>query len=145
MGIICSCLPVDFVLFKSAATTSWASIRHVLHSYTLRRSNSRTDDKTDLKAPNSAEGPKPLPKVPRATITGLRTFIRGGPGASSDQTELSAYDSLHSVDEEYHGHLRQARASESVGNPSHKSERSFDQSVTTASSTADQEKIGSAY
>lgn len=55
-----------------------------------------------------------LPKIPKATITGLRSFIRKAHRSrSKSPIELSTYAKLASVasiDEHYHSYLKDSRA-----------------------------------
>jgi hypothetical protein len=71
--MICACMPVVAVLF----TRSFNKLRAVV----LRRRTRETDS-----IGGAVEKPKkisPWPSVPRATMTGMRTFIRGGRRSSS--------------------------------------------------------------
>ncbi|RYP83963.1 hypothetical protein DL769_001269 [Monosporascus sp. CRB-8-3] len=109
VGIICSCIPVSFILPKRITTTSWTSIREYLTQH-LRRSGSATAHGNEPKPSRSPDAPRHgLPKIPSATIRGLRTFIWGDSSRKPvELTEMSDYAELGSVDQEYHGHLKKA-------------------------------------
>ncbi|KUI66481.1 hypothetical protein VM1G_02343 [Cytospora mali] len=108
-GIICACMPVVFVLFKGAAveTASWVA--------KLRSWSSRSRNKTDIEMqPCTEEGKVLLPSVPRGTLTGLRSFMRGAGRSRPADTQVSSKEVSHeevltyvSADYDYHTQLRQ--------------------------------------
>jgi hypothetical protein len=107
VGIVCSCLPVVFVLFKQATTSSWTSLRSWGTRF-FRRTGSRTLGKTES---NRTKEPDSLNmdslRIPRGTLTGLRTFFGGTKTKSRiPDTELSIFADMASVEEEYHSQLK---------------------------------------
>ncbi|KAI2780489.1 hypothetical protein F4815DRAFT_470442 [Daldinia loculata] len=106
-GIICSCLPVAFVTFKRVTITSWISLTRYVKTLRSRRGGVTTDSSEPKLVNDSVVSTNKLPKIPRATITGLRTFIWGSPrGQPRELSELSTYNEINSIDEEYHLQLR---------------------------------------
>ncbi|CAG8952740.1 hypothetical protein HYFRA_00008984 [Hymenoscyphus fraxineus] len=79
-GIICSCMPVFFVLFKGLSTKF--RIPSLKYFRTKRR---RSDNKEAPSAQHSDEilFENEMPQVPRAVITGLRSFIQKVDGEPS--------------------------------------------------------------
>lgn len=131
MGILCSCIPVVFVLFKDVfeKSSSWASQvwYHLTTSY--RRGSagpsgaSREGQGMNAALPyrqvtgHDGRGGKhgDLPRVPKATMTGLRSFLgrvgrtgggkgekTGASGSFTDDLDLTVV----SVDYDYHRQLR---------------------------------------
>ncbi|KAK2604307.1 hypothetical protein N8I77_007250 [Diaporthe amygdali] len=114
VGIICSCLPVTFVVFKGL------SMRATVTSF-VRYIRSKGKGKRD--APLDPAGARDsssslakdlddyvLPKIPRATMTGLRTFI-GRPNShvspyqcqsTTFRPELTIFDELTSSGKDPH-------------------------------------------
>ncbi|ROW14974.1 hypothetical protein VPNG_03462 [Cytospora leucostoma] len=116
-GIICACMPVVFVLFKSfaAETRSWAAR---LRSWTTR-------GKTDLEMlSHSGIADADLPRIPKGTVTGLRNFMRGAHSSSLLDTHMTLMQAAPgevltyvSVDYDYHTQLRQPDTN-TTGSPS---------------------------
>ncbi|OTB13230.1 hypothetical protein K445DRAFT_368672 [Daldinia sp. EC12] len=117
-GIICSCMPVVFVIFKRIAIFSWASLTQYAKTF-LSKESDTTVIGTELKEPKSPlVSLKRLPGIPRATITGLKTLVRGNPrGHNMDLSELSTYNEINSVDEEYHVQLMGVQNRDSASVP----------------------------
>lgn len=112
-GIVCSCMPVAFVTFKRVTTTSWTSIKNYLMARRLGSSRSTTAHGSEPKFSDGSASSNQLPKIPHPTMTGLRTFIRGG--RSNNMTDVSGaetYTELRSVDENYHTQLKRAQGTE---------------------------------
>ncbi|KAK8118013.1 uncharacterized protein PG998_006294 [Apiospora kogelbergensis] len=143
-GVICACVPVAFVLFKSAIQRPWDSLRSYMHGLWSRsRSGRRQGDSSpgrqhqqQLLSDTSQFG---LPKIPRGVITGLRTFVQGGSGrgrgrsthdglpgdsayVQTEMTMYSTYEEIEPVEVEYH---RQLRGSESRGRGEHPTSSPF--------------------
>lgn len=85
VGLMCCCLPVIFVLFKSVgirSETTWASIRGWLRAWSRGTSSSKMSSTQviPIKSPgdSSGSGPETLPQVPKGTLSGLMSFVRGG-------------------------------------------------------------------
>ncbi|VUC24495.1 unnamed protein product [Clonostachys rosea] len=100
LGIVCSCVPVVFILFKGGSqslSAAWSSLKR----YGRHRGERTTDPETQSTEDMMGDS---LPKVPRATMTGLRTFIRGGRHTTHNRTE--PYNELHSFDADYHLQLQ---------------------------------------
>lgn len=85
IGIVCSCMPIIFVLFKSMLekSVSWASKIWSSRS-TSRRLGPKSMDLSTTGASSSQMNPykevgnkqETLPQVPQGTLTGLRSFMR---------------------------------------------------------------------
>lgn len=80
MGIVCSCIPVAFVLFRGIAKKSsmWAS--HIWYNLTggYRKATEPSGDSEGLRAlplGQKVADDQELPHVPRATMAGLRSFL----------------------------------------------------------------------
>ncbi|RYO75239.1 hypothetical protein DL762_010107 [Monosporascus cannonballus] len=97
------------MLLKLITTTLWTSILKYLMRH-LRRSNSTTAHDSEHKLPRTPNPPgHGLPEIPSATIRGLRTFIWGSNRRKPvELTDISNYAELRSVNQEYHGHLKNA-------------------------------------
>lgn len=110
IAIICSCMPAFTAPLKIITT-------RMLSSWNLVRKQSASI----LSPKEGADGPQGLPGVPRANISGLRTFIRRFNRSSSQQTTLmvdeSNFSKLESVDEEYHRQLRALHGAETNASP----------------------------
>jgi len=104
IGIICSCMPVIFVLLKGMLKKEYFSylIRY-FRTFTRRHSGGSTEKQ---EKPQQVE----LPVIPKATVTGLRSFIRKFHLSSHAQTgTVSSYDdltSMNSTNDDYHTHLK---------------------------------------
>ncbi|ROV89586.1 hypothetical protein VMCG_09947 [Cytospora schulzeri] len=82
VGIVCSCMPVTFVLFKGTLDRSAAWLSGLLHLTTGRtpkpsgaNSNGRRDEQIHPQKGADANSQK-LPQIPKGTVTGLRSFVR---------------------------------------------------------------------
>lgn len=119
VGVTCSCVPVSFVALKRVSTASW---EHARRFFRTRRPSPKGSAVTDSSggptlSGNATEPQYDLPKIPRATLTGLRTLFRGNrTNNATELTEMSTYAELQSVDD-YHSQLKRAQTVESV--PSH--------------------------
>lgn len=64
-----------------------------------------------------------LPKVPRATLTGLRTLLGGTRGKDATQSaELRTYSELNSINDDYHAQLKTANVTDSLQSQPQRSE-----------------------
>ncbi|KAF2726751.1 hypothetical protein EJ04DRAFT_480099 [Polyplosphaeria fusca] len=111
VGIICSCLPVIFVFIKRvAATNSYNSL--LRYFWTFR---SKNDDKEQHEGSEGTKTSYKLKmKIPKPTITGLRSFIwRGSKTQGSRTEELQSYDELDSKNDDYHAHLKTVKSVQS--------------------------------
>ncbi|KAI0844616.1 hypothetical protein F5Y00DRAFT_273856 [Daldinia vernicosa] len=109
-GIICSCLPVAFVTFRRVTITSWISLTHYVKTLRSRPNGVITDSNESKLVKDSVVSTNKLPKIPRATITGLRTFMWGSSrGQPRELSELSTYNEINSIDDEYHLQLKSAQ------------------------------------
>ncbi|KAK0630534.1 hypothetical protein B0T17DRAFT_616176 [Bombardia bombarda] len=127
-GVICACIPVAFVIFKRITSTPglWvSSLRQYLRSATRGRLSRRNQSATVVG--KDGEGSEyatkedyhlnKLPNIPRATITGLGTFVRGGKNQQSTElTQMSGlttgtYAEIGTVEEEYHQQLKRFESS----------------------------------
>lgn len=102
IAIICSCMPAFTAPLRTLTTRMTSSWRY------LKRS---TDNLLSRKDTSAREpGQEGLPEVPRANISGLRTFIRRFNRSASEETavavDMSNFSKLGSVDEDYHQQLR---------------------------------------
>lgn len=136
VGVICNCMPVSFVIFKRAASNSWTTIRRYLNMRHRRPGGSTTavDSNEPKLLQISDEGRKQLPNVPRATLTGIRTLLRGTSGRNATQsTELRTYSELNSVNDEYHAQLKKAQGTDSLASQPQRSEDSPAETAMAAS------------
>ncbi|KAI1455295.1 hypothetical protein F4805DRAFT_436287 [Annulohypoxylon moriforme] len=144
VGVLCSCMPVGFIMYKRISTRSWTYIRQVILTRRFGSVESTVvGTGGDQKLPGSSDGlHDKLPKPPRATITGLRTFFRGSDRTAKPQgvTEMSNYTELRSVDEEYHAQLKKAWATDSIPSRTlHTSEGNASLPSTARPTTAEQQ------
>lgn len=112
VGIICSCLPIVFVLFRGSATISpWSSF---VRYFRTRGRHSAVTDSNQPKDPYSGlsdEDPT-LPQFQRRRLGGIHTFIHKThrspppPRGITVMTELSTYRTLASVEDTYHEQLK---------------------------------------
>ncbi|CAG8975816.1 hypothetical protein HYALB_00009396 [Hymenoscyphus albidus] len=93
-GIICSCMPVVFVLFKGLSKRF--SIPSLKYFRTKRR---RSDNKEAPSAQHSDEilFENEMPQVPRPLITGLRSFIQKVDGEPSKGISTERPTQLESI------------------------------------------------
>lgn len=114
VGIICSCLPVVFATVKGLTTRDiWATITRYVKTKGRRSGASGSDGVGEHKLPctNTSGDENDLPKIPRGTMTGVRTFIRKAHRSGSDNsinvtTESHTFSDLESVDDCYHSQLQ---------------------------------------
>jgi hypothetical protein len=116
VAILCSCMPILFVVFKSAFTGDSLFTR--LLYYTGRRSRSSTREEgkpssSQSKGQMNDPSRHRLPGVPRPVMTGMRSFIWKGSRSKRTQedSEVSSYHELTSVNDEYHRQLRDGNVS----------------------------------
>lgn len=117
MGILCSCIPVIFVLFKGAMETSstWASRFWYNLTGGYRKGSGPSggsEGQMNALPYRQVDNEHNLPQVPKATMTGLRTFLGRVGRTKAEKTEASMFtDDLNltavSVDYDYHRHLRE--------------------------------------
>lgn len=113
VGISCSCIPVAFILFKNMAekSSTWAS--HFWYKITegyLKASDHRGTEEGHINQPLSSLKIDRLPQVPKASMTGLRSFFdkfdrsntRTRTGSNMEDLDLT----IMSGEYEYHQHLR---------------------------------------
>lgn len=116
MGIVCSCIPVSFTLFKNAKenSSSWAS-RIWYHFPGGYRKATGPSDAGNEQMPSppyrQTRDDGTLPKVPRATITGLRSFLGRVGHTKAQRSQTSEYEeelnlTIVSADYDYHQQLR---------------------------------------
>lgn len=111
VGIICSCMPIVFVLFRGSAMISpWSSFVRYLRT---RGRHSAATNSNQAKDPFSglSDEDQTLPRFQRRRLTGLHTFIHKThrsppPQGITVMTELSTYRTLASVDDTYHEQLK---------------------------------------
>ena len=109
VGIICSCMPILPLLFKHIGKSE--RYRKSLSLVRYFRPGTKTSNPSEEKAAGLAErgdvSHKVRVAIPRPTMTGLGTFIRGGgrshPGTSDGD---EAFEQLESIDDEYHTQLK---------------------------------------
>lgn len=116
MGILCSCIPVAFVLFKGMAEKSSTWARQFWSNFTggyRKTTDPSGPSKDQMNQPlhYQANYDPELPQVPKATMTGLRSFFDRFGHSKAEKTQATAYtDDLNltmmSVDYDYHKHLR---------------------------------------
>lgn len=111
VGIICSCMPIVFVLFRASATMSpWSSFVRYLRTRGRHSAATNSYQPKDPFSGLSDEDPT-LPQFQRRRLTGLHTFIHKShrsppPQGITVMTELSTYRTLASVDDTYHEQLK---------------------------------------
>ncbi|PHH81833.1 hypothetical protein CDD82_7767 [Ophiocordyceps australis] len=105
IGIICACLPVGFLSFKRAAMSGWDFIRSLSSS---SRSPEPSEHSSEAKVPREALGrPRAeLPRIPRAIMTGLRSFIGAGSVTDSKASKASTQVTVNSIPHDYHQFIR---------------------------------------
>lgn len=114
VGIICSCLPVVFATVKGFTTGDiWATLARYVKTRGHRRGASGLDGVKEPKLPSNgtSDDGNELPKIPRGTMTGVRTFVRKAHrSASSDSisvtTESRTFSELESANDCYHSQLQ---------------------------------------
>lgn len=117
MGILCSCIPVAFVVFKGAAQKSSSWVSHVWSNLTggyLKGSEPNGVSEGEVKVMPYGEvtNDQNLPLVPKATMTGLRSFLGrvGRTQTGTPDPDTFASDDLNltavSRDYDYHRQLR---------------------------------------
>lgn len=113
VGILCSCIPVAFVLLKGMVEKSgtWSS----RFWYKFTGGNSKPTDPNGAskepkkQPPNAQPDYEPnLPQVPKATMTGLRSYFDKFGHSKEEKTNArnNMDMTLISVDYDYHEHLR---------------------------------------
>ncbi|KAG6365791.1 hypothetical protein INS49_007402 [Diaporthe citri] len=111
VGIICSCMPIVFVLFRGSATFSpWSSLVRYLRTRGRHSAGTNSNQPKDPFSGLSDEDPT-LPQFQRRRLTGLHTFIHKShrsppPQGITVMTELSTYRTLASVEDTYHEQLK---------------------------------------
>ncbi|KAF2197035.1 hypothetical protein GQ43DRAFT_497190 [Delitschia confertaspora ATCC 74209] len=107
VGIICSCMPVVFILFKRVKLRS-SYIAFLSYFRTRNRSGRTAGSDNDPRV--VPVGEDRLPAVPKPTLTGLRSFIkrvqRSQPGRTTRPTEMSTYSEINSMNDDYHAQLK---------------------------------------
>ncbi|KUI59688.1 hypothetical protein VP1G_06908 [Cytospora mali] len=110
VGLICSCMPVVFVLFRGFAAKTgsmWASVRRWMGTRTRQ---TRSSSNGSFPLDGKYVPPEELPQVPKRALTGLLSFIRGSishsqSGKSKVQTQQESHVELRPVDYNYHAYL----------------------------------------
>lgn len=111
VGIICSCLPIVFVLFRGSTTNSpWNSFVRYLRTRGRHSTTTNSNQPKDHFYGLSDDDPT-LPQFQRERPTGLHAFIHKGHRPRPQHgitvsTELSTYSTLASVDDTYHEQLK---------------------------------------
>ncbi|ROV92952.1 hypothetical protein VSDG_06388 [Cytospora chrysosperma] len=116
-GVVCSCMPVIFVLFKGTLDklVGWLSgLLHLITGHSRDSSNMGPNGGNDIhitlyKCVDG--GGQELPQVPKGTVTGLRSFVRNFGRTDVEKTEghLSTDGNMLTVVSEvydYHQHFR---------------------------------------
>lgn len=118
---MCCCLPVTFVFFKSAELrfeSTWVSITDWLSARSRGSSSSKitsaSDNNFKLAADSHDSGLNTLPRVPKGTLSGLMSFVRGGTRpeqrsrweTSTNNQKTASHMELQTInDESYHTYL----------------------------------------
>lgn len=111
VGIMCSCMPMIPVTARTVKNSAlWASMVKLVP--TGRKLSYPTGATSDLSLEAATREKRGLPKIPRAKMTGLGSFIRQAyrsAGRNTEATDAStrSYNELVSVPE-YHAHLKNA-------------------------------------
>ncbi|KAG8157018.1 hypothetical protein KVR01_013008 [Diaporthe batatas] len=111
MGIICSCMPIVFVVFRGSTTSSpWSSLMRYLRTRGRHSAVTDSNEPKDLGFRLSDEGPA-LPQFQHKISTSPRTLVHETHHSQPLQsvtvrTEVSTYRSLASMDDAYHEQLK---------------------------------------
>ncbi|PHH63900.1 hypothetical protein CDD81_5348 [Ophiocordyceps australis] len=105
IGIICGCLPVGFLSFKRAAISGWGFIRSLSSS---SQTLDPSEHGSEVKGPREVLDRRrdELPRIPRAIMTGLRTFIGAGSVGGSKGSKASTQVTVNSIPQDYHQYMR---------------------------------------
>jgi len=105
VGIICSSLPILLVLFKQLAKNN-PYIRVVRFLRTLSRTT-----KIEGGPEKKSVSYRLKHKIPKPIITGLRSFLdrHGKSESDAGPRDSERYDTLDSVNDDYHTQLKQGR------------------------------------
>lgn len=133
VGIICSCLPVVFATVKGFTTGGlWTTIVRYVKTGGNRSGASGSDGVGEPKVPSTGTSGDEhhLPKIPRGTMTGVRTFIRKAHRSKSGDTinvttELHTFSESGSIDDSYHSQLQRGYFEGSHTNLTQPSQASF--------------------
>lgn len=116
IGVLCSCIPVAFVLFKGMTERSITWANHFWNN--LTHGYRKAPDSKDAKRfqakdsfSNQAQDIENLPRVPNATMTGALSFFDRLGRSKAEKTQAAMYThnlnlTLMSVDHDYHKQLR---------------------------------------
>ncbi|KAI8633623.1 hypothetical protein F5Y19DRAFT_470864 [Xylariaceae sp. FL1651] len=106
IGLICSCLPVVFIVFKKMIHSGpWSSVKN------FPTLNARTPSHAyifDLNGgdhtPSAAK--EQLPRAPsQVAVIGLDAFTRQPQRSTASRSERATYSEIESIDSDYHGQL----------------------------------------
>lgn len=110
IGNICACMPVMTPLLKKTGAnlaSIWSSVNSYYYNRRGRTHYEISDGSIDKDKASDVENN--LPKVPRATLTGLRTFLHGsssGSSANRSGTDAPTLLTVNSEDQSYHVQLK---------------------------------------
>ncbi|KAI8950520.1 hypothetical protein F4801DRAFT_590342 [Xylaria longipes] len=114
VGIMSSCMPVIFVLFKSFTTwsASWVTKLWSLTSRSQRQNNSTQSN--DIQPPHySMMDERNLPAAPKASLTRLKLLMRNFDRTNPAKTQTTKLSLAYvSIDYDYHTQLKQQVASQ---------------------------------
>ncbi|KAI1284151.1 hypothetical protein F5Y07DRAFT_407642 [Xylaria sp. FL0933] len=109
VGIMSSCMPVIFVLFRSFTTwsVSWVSRLRSVTSRARKQNHSAESGDIQLLHYNNMDESS-LPTPPKGALTGLRSFMRNFNRTNPAKTQLTNMSLTYaSADYDYHAQLKQ--------------------------------------
>jgi hypothetical protein len=102
-GIICSCMPVLPILVKRVTESD--SCRKTISALRHFKFTADSDDGNCAALKDGGASPKLSLSIPKPTMSGLRTMIRGGSRVNQSLGEES-FAHLDSFSDEYHAQLK---------------------------------------
>jgi hypothetical protein len=94
-GIMCSCMPIVFVLFKNTTKKSYHTTPVRYFQTPRSKANSEGQKQQHGGIPENQ-----LPAIPKPVVTGLGPFIRKD-RSQAQGTELSSYTELTSMNDDF--------------------------------------------
>lgn len=108
LGIMCSCMPVIFVLLKGATAWSIAWVSKLRYQISSNRKNDSSGGPSNIRMAQYRDiDSEPLPSVPKARFTRLKSLMRNFERTkpAGTQSELLTFQSS---DYNFHEHLKES-------------------------------------